>query len=732
MGTRAATGARERRIGPGEALAIALTLAAGLVVPLLLAGGGSTPLPSVLEPESAYAAAGAPCGGKPLPEPDRVITGSFAERIEGAYVMVPFDVPAGTNAVRIKYCHDQPLLASVPGANRLTQHTLDMGAYGARSGPGDVWGEEEFRGWGGSSRPDVTISPEGTIDPDPNPVATEKTTVGYRPGPIEPGEWAVELGVAAIGPELPTEDGRVKWRVEIDLIDDPAFADEPFEPVPYDETPARSEPGWYEGDFHVHARHSNPGDATMRETFDYAFAPLGAGAGLDFITLSDYVGDRAWDEIGAFQGDYPGNLIIRSSEVITYRGHLNNHASGEFVDYRTGPILERGDDGSLVHVRPRRPASEVLQEIRDAGGWNQLNHVSIFPSQVPTFENFCRGCPWDYTDAETNYSKVDAIEVATGPAGLNIDPKPGPSPFTPLAVLFYEHALDANGRNANRIAAVGSSDSHNAGSPDDPVLQSPIGQATTVVKADELSEQGIGDGVRAGHTYVKVWGNDGPDLRFEARPPGSGGPPAIMGDTLRADSAKLTARVTNLNRAQAAYPGLYTLLVFRDGLPIAVVPILGGGDEFEYSFSSLGPGRYRLQLHRLLTGALSVDAVSTPIWIEPAAPDDGGGGGDGGDPDVPGTVAPDSPRDSGCAGPLVGTRGDDRLRGTSGRDAIRGRAGDDRINGKRDRDCIAGGRGADRIRANDGDRDRIRCGGGADRVRADRADRLRGCERVRR
>ena len=41
---------------------------------------------------------------------------------------------------------------------------------------------------------------------------------------------------------------------------------------------------------HVHAEHSNYGAATMTETFEYAFKPLAqGGAGLDFITLSDYV-----------------------------------------------------------------------------------------------------------------------------------------------------------------------------------------------------------------------------------------------------------------------------------------------------------------------------------------------------------------------------------------------------------------------------------------------------------
>ena len=46
---------------------------------------------------------GAPCAGAPI-RADRLITGSFGTEQQGSYVMVPFDVPAGVTAVRVKYC----------------------------------------------------------------------------------------------------------------------------------------------------------------------------------------------------------------------------------------------------------------------------------------------------------------------------------------------------------------------------------------------------------------------------------------------------------------------------------------------------------------------------------------------------------------------------------------------------------------------------------------------------
>jgi hypothetical protein len=272
-------------------------------------------------------------------------------------------------------------------------------------------------------------------------------------------------------------------------------------------------------------------------------------------------------------------------------------------------VYERGAGGELALRRASRPAADLFDGVHAGGGFTQINHPTIFPSEVPGFDFICRGCPWDYTPAETGYAKVDAVEIATGPAGLKEDPQPGPNPFTPLAIQFWEDAIDDGGRNRNKIAAVGSSDSHNAGRTPDPVTQSPIGQATTVVYADELSERGIQRGVEARHTYVKVFGNDGPDLHFEGVVPGSGEPPAIMGDVLRGPSADFTARVIGAGPG-AARPGDYELFVLKDGLPLLATPVTS--DDFSFPFPSAGPGRYRLQVQR----ESAIEAVSSPIWLE--------------------------------------------------------------------------------------------------------------------
>jgi hypothetical protein len=256
--------------------------------------------------------------------------------------------------------------------------------------------------------------------------------------------------------------------------------------------------------------------------------------------------------------------------------------------------------------------------------------------------------------------------------------------------------------------------------------------ATTMVHAEELSEEGIAEAVADGHTYVKTWGADGPDLRLEAREPGSGDPPARMGDTLEADAATITARVQNMAAASSARPGVYTLVLVRNGLPLLVLPIPPGQDAFEVEVPSLGSARYGLMVQRLVTGGASVEAYSTPLWLEP----------DTGEPPPPppecslklsGTDGPDTFAGTPQSDSFEGLRGKDRLAGQGEDDCLDGGRGADRIDGGTGEDVLRARKGRDRVKAADGEADTVGCGGGrADRAVVDSLDVVRGCERVRR
>jgi len=532
-----------------------------------------------------YIATPESCGNA---KPERSFHGTFSDDMEGSYVLVPFRVAQRATKVRVRLCYDQP--ESPTSSN--VRHTIDLGLYEPRSRGDRRFNRDEFRGWGGSSRPNVFVS-------------RKAATLGFLPGRVPGGTWAAELGVAAVaGQEEGDSGGDVASRLEIFTSNNPSHMKPRWEPARYDTAPAIEAPGWYKGDFHVHAEHSGPNDATMRETFDYAFSK--DGAGLDFITLSDYVTSRQWGEIGRYQDDYPNKLIVRSAEVITYRGHINNHASVRWADYRTGPIYMAKQGTKLVRVRKAKPARRVFSQIREAGGFTQVNHPTIFDSSVPTFANICRGCSWEYSDEETNWDLVDAFEIATGPGGTSSPEgnELGPNPFTPLAIDWWD---DLRNRGF-RIAAVGSSDSHHAGGGNN-TTQSPIGEATTVVYAPELSERGIAAGIEAGHAYVKMFSPDGPDLRFEAAVPDVQ-EPAIMGDQVQTATAAFTATVLG----GAPDPQIRTLLVMRNGEEYRSVPVTS--DEFTYEFPAEGPGHYRLQLQR----GSAIEAVSNPISVVPPEP----------------------------------------------------------------------------------------------------------------
>lgn len=536
------------------------------------------------------------------------IAGVFDAELEGDWVMVPFGpVPEGCHRLEVSLTHDQVPHPGTPVPGVPIEHTLDLAVY-EPTGAGDLWGREEFRGYGGSGETDVVLT-EGA-----------NTTKGFTPGPIPAGTWAAELGVASIASVTEgDDDGRVEWTIEITWSDD---ADpDPWITAPYP-TGAVAGGDWYEGDFHVHGPHSNDAhDMSWDDLFDAAFAE----SGLDFIAVSDHNVTRQWAEIGA--QDVPdGKLVLRSEEVTTYLGHVNSQAAPRWIDYRTGRIWQ-WDDGpdTVAELRdPIAPGDEggIFDQVHDAGGWTQVNHPTTFPSPVPGVGNLCRGCPWEYSDEETEWSKVDAMEVATGPGGTGESTSPvplpegvpgdgtlGPNPFTPLAIEWFDRLQ----RRGFDITAVGSSDSHRLNEHE--LTHSPIGEATTVVRAPELSEDGIRAAIDAGHAYVKMFGAHGPDLRFEATPlTDAGTEAAIMGDDLEALGARFRAQVVGPPSA----PGTMTLHVFLDGAPTYAFPVpnLGEGDVFDVEFVGLTPGDYRLQLMR----GTAIEAITNPIDLDIGVP----------------------------------------------------------------------------------------------------------------
>ena len=132
--------------------------------------------------------------------------------------------------------------------------------------------------------------------------------------------------------------------------------------------------------------------------------------------------------------------------MTTYDGHFNSQNSSEFTDFRLSEILRFDDsnadnhldNGELTTVREPEDPSARFAQIQANGGWTQINHPSTAKDQPAN----CRGCAWTYTDERTDFTKVDAIEIGTGPIGLPSGDNPsGMNPFVASAIEYYEHAL---------------------------------------------------------------------------------------------------------------------------------------------------------------------------------------------------------------------------------------------------------------------------------------------------
>ena len=264
----------------------------------------------------------------------------------------------------------------------------------------------------------------------------------------------------------------------------------------------------------------------MKEAFDFAFGarPQG-GAGLDFVSLTDHNTDSAFGEIAAFQPRYPGKLIIRGTEVTTFRGHLMNHGTGRYLDHRTGAGLRgppgRGRAARGPHAaprRPRRPPRSCARSRRPAASTRSTTPRSS-PARCrpsPTSAAAARGATPTPRPATARWTRSRS---PPGPSGADAPGEPGPNPFTATAIDFWEDKL----AKGFRIAAIGGErlPRRRARPPAPPRRRSARRPRWCAPRS--CRRPGVECGVEAGHTYVKVTGSGGPDLRFEARPPGFSG-----------------------------------------------------------------------------------------------------------------------------------------------------------------------------------------------------------------
>lgn len=312
-------------------------------------------------------------------------------------------------------------------------------------------------------------------------VSKYRTTPSYFPGPVSAGTWHISLG-------FPTVRAESEYEILIRLI--PENHPEFYGPL---NDPLRDEPDWYHGDFHTHTGHSDAfgchdteGRRSPCQT--YQVAEASHRNQLDFVAINDHNTVSHHQDIIGIQPTFPNLLLIRGQEVTTFYGHANVMGTSMPIDFRIG--------------YGGRTITDIQKESKTYGSLFVINHPGreTGPS--------CTGCGWSAED--TDYTMVDAVEIVNG---TNVE--------TEISGIPFWHDLLNQGY---RITAIGGSDDHGAD-----FGRSQPGTPTTVVWAENLSEQAIIDGVKSGKVYLKTERASDPDIAFYAT---SGNQTWDMGGTI--------------------------------------------------------------------------------------------------------------------------------------------------------------------------------------------------------
>jgi hypothetical protein len=304
---------------------------------------------------------------------------------------------------------------------------------------------QRFRGWSGGNKAKFTLTDTWA-------------TPSYLPGPLPSGAWKLILGV----PNL-RKDGRAEYTAKITLSQDPVFHG-------FAEAPLKSGPGWYRGDLHLHTQHSDGSCAshTGKRIPCPLFKTLEAASvrGLDFVAMTDHNTPAHFQDLAELQPYYDDLLLIPGREITTFHGHANVFGVTAPLDFQLGSA--RAPD-----------LNRIIDQVEAAKGLISINHPGLPSGEA------CMGCGWS---AKTDFARIPAIEAING---VNSE-----GPLSGIA--FWEARLNAG----LHVTAVGGSDNHDASLP--PARG--VGTPTTVVYAENLSQDAILDGIRKGRVFVDVQG----------------------------------------------------------------------------------------------------------------------------------------------------------------------------------------------------------------------------------
>lgn len=384
-------------------------------------------------------------------------------------------------------------------------------------------------------------------------VSPQEASPGAIPGKISSGEWRAQIDIERLGETI-----------DYELI---AFAE--FNPVEeamqlsYPENVVTNpDPGWYRGELHAHSTESDgkfPVETVIQAAND---------AGLDFFSLTDHFTSSQWWKLAKLANNGK-TALIRSLEITSHQGHANLHGLKEWVD--------------VFVDRPTWSMNQAADATHAQGGLFCINHP------------YSGDLAWKSYDFD--WSKADLMEIYHNLEGANNH--------------YHTGLWDLLLSQGYRIIGVAGTDSHDPYNGTDR-----INQVNTWVYADELSENGIIQGLQRGRVFI----SRSAKIRFSLQ--NHLGITAEMGSSLRTNSQPVAIQVQVNNNEKSR------LFIFRNGLLCQSTILEASEGWTEINLVDSEPpksGYYRMELHQFFKHPdhpgihwrdyTTMQAISNPIWV---------------------------------------------------------------------------------------------------------------------
>jgi len=473
----------------------------------------------------------------------------------GAISPAPDLVLSGTVRGRDHETYKEVPFNVPPGVTRLSVEFSYTGKELRTTIDLGIFDGERFRGWSGGNKSQFTL-------------AVTDATPSFLPGPIRPGRWFLLLGVPNIRASV---ESRFTAKIFFGRRGDAASTDSYTIPtVPIG-------PAWYRGDLHMHTGHSD--GSCLSQSGARVPCPVfktieaAVERGLDFIAITDHNTTSQFDAMRELRVYFDRVLLIPGREITTFQGHANVFGPVDFIDFRLGSKTVK-DTGALQ------------EQVKALQGLISINHPMSQSGES------CMGCGWT---AATDYRGIDAVEAVNG--------------GDEAGTAFWDDLI----RRGFRITGIGGSDNHDAGKPLG--AAGSIGYPETVVRAQELSQDAILSGLRAGHVFLDLQGSKDRLLECTAStvdPTGkTAGGKAEMGDPLVAGRGE-TVRVS-VHIAHAPGDLVEMIQDGRKGAQGSAKSIAGADSVLSFDWPSDG-GRHWLRF-AVRTPENQTVLLGNPIYI---------------------------------------------------------------------------------------------------------------------